>query len=588
MNKWKAWTVLSVFVMGVVILKLFYVQIVQHNYWVAEAAAQHMAESEIVAKRGKILMMDGEEMVPVVMNEAVYTVIVDPKESKKEEVEKVLSEKAGEYVTADFETVFSSGLRYYIVARNVPIKVALEIRAEVMAGVWFKEETKRVYIEGTTASQLIGFVNSEGKGQYGVEGALDAVLAGKNGLLKSIVDVNNVELSIGDENIEVAAEDGKDVVLTVDRNVQIEVEKILAKAVSETPATNAAAVVLNPNTGEVMAMASVPNYNASEYYKVADAREFTNYVTEVPYEPASVCKSFVFSAGINEGVMTPETRYLNTGYTVVDEFSIKNASPNFSLGWMSLQKGLAYSFNTSSIQVLCLLGGDPNCAGAGGNSFLNEKGREKMYEYYHDRFGLGEVTGIELYEARGAVPGPYEYEAANNLTYANMTFGQGLNLTMIQVAAAFSSIINGGKYYTPTIVKGYIDSAGNYEAKTSEFVPVRETISEESSNIMREMLFQAREEYHDFYGFNREGYYLGGKTGTGQVIIRRSDGTWGYSDADGETIASYVGFGGRNGEKPAFVVMVKLWGEGQHIDGTRNAQPVFGEIAYFLESYLKI
>ena len=558
---------------AVIAVRLFVIQILEHEKWQRLADEQHTMQNTILAKRGEIYMMDGDEAVPIVMNETVYTVLVDPMMADEPRVREVVDKYASDYKVAEWGDVFSNKeMRYYIVAKEVPRDVAEKIKAEDPTGVWFQEGVRRVYPEGELASGALGFVNAEGKGQYGVEGSLNDELSGTNGLLKTVKDVNNIPLTIGDENVRVPAQDGKDLVLTIDRNVQSNVERLVKESMDEYGAAHAAALVMDPNNGKILAMVNLPNYNPAEYSSVADASAFINYTLEDPYEPASVCKTFTFSAAIEEGKMTPETTYVNNGYTVVDGWEIANAEKG-QLGTITMQTALNYSLNTGSMQALMWLGGN--------DSEITQAGREKLYEYYHDRFGFGEVTGIELIESEGLIVGPNTGYGLNS-RYANMTFGQNLDLTMIQVASAFSAVINGGKYYTPTMVAGEMVD-GELEA-AAEKDPVRTVISESTSTTMRQMLWGTRSARR-LTGTDRSGYYVGGKTGTAQVI---RDGEYVMD----ETGATYIGYGGAGTSaetaEPEYVVMVRIWEEGKTFEGQLHALPMFDKISNYMQEYLRI
>lgn len=558
--------------LGLIIVQLFVIQIVQHDEWTAKATDQQTLLETIVAERGKIYMMDDGEPVAVVLNQAVYTVIIDPQITDKEELKKVLDEHAKQYVTADIDKVYEiEGLRYSIVAKNVPREVVQKLRESDVA-LWFQENVRRVYPEGELASSLLGFMNVDGIGQYGVEGALNARLAGTNGLLKTISDVNDVALSIGDDNVRIPAVDGENIVLSIDRGLQRDVEDALVSAVENTAATNAAAIVMDPVTGEVLAMANVPTYNPAKYDQVSDWTAYLNYTTEVPYEPGSICKTFSFAAAMNDGAMTPDSTYFNEGYIVIDGARINNATLTSNVyGNISMRTVLTYSLNTGSIQALKWLGGDSNN--------INEAGRQKLYDYY-DNFGFGKVTGIEIAEAEGLIHGPNEGYAPD-LTYANMTFGQGMNTTMIQVATAFSAMVNGGYMITPTVVKGTIVN-GELVPEQIAKEEIRQVISEDVSADLRVMLHDTRSIY---YKQDNPGYYLGGKTGTSQVYLEE---TGAYSEADGETIATYIGFGGIEGELPKYVIVVKMWGEGQHMNGATDAKTLFDDVSDVTIDNLKI
>ena len=561
--------------LGIIAVRLFFIQIIEHDAWVAKADEQHTLLETIVAKRGEIYMMDEGEPVAVALNQTTYQIIIDPTVTNKDDIKRALETYAKDYIAVNLDEVYSTeGLRYSIVAKNVPRDAANQIAEKNIAAVWFQKNNQRVYPEGEMASGLLGFVNADGLGQYGIEGSLNNLLSGKDGMLKATADVNKVALSIGNDNIKIPAEDGKNVVLSVDRGLQKGIEEVTAKTLSSSAATNAAAIVMDPTTGEVLAMANLPNYDPADYGDVKDASAYMNYTTEVPYEPASVCKNFAFSAAINEGVMTPETTYFNEGYVIIDGWKINNAEQRSSIyGTINMQTALNWSLNTGSIYALKLLGGNPNA--------INQQGREKLYDYYYNKFRLGQPTGIELIEADGYIPDPNEGWGRDSV-YANMTFGQNLNITMIQTITAFSAIINGGYYRTPTIVKGTLENGELIEQSRPNKVE-DQILSDSTSTTMREMLISNRNSKR-LKGIDRAGYAIGGKSGTAQVI---KDGA--YDDTMSETVGSYIGFvGSSKAELPKYVIMVKIWGEGHQIDGVTDAGSLFDNLSNYLIDYYKL
>ena len=558
---------------AIIAVRLFFIQIVEHDAWVAKANEQHTLLETIVAERGEIYMMDGDEPVAVVLNQTVYSIIIDPSITNQEQITEALNKYAKDNITADLDQVFSvEGLRYYIVARNVSHTNANKIAEEGIAGVWFQESNQRVYPEGEMASGLLGFVNSDGIGQYGVEGSLNEMLSGTDGLLKTVSDVNNVALSIGDDNVKIPAEDGENVVLSVDRGLERGVEEIVASAIENTPATNASVLIMDANANEVLAMANLPNYDPSNYGYVKDASAYINYVTEVPYEPASICKNFAFSAAINEGKMDASTTYFNSHYVVIDGWQIWNAETRSSLyGEISMKDAFYWSLNTGSIQALRLLGDDPDN--------ITQQGRERLYDYYYNKFRLGQATGIELIEAIGYIPDPNEGYGRDS-TYANMTFGQNLSITMLQTATAFSAVINGGYYRTPSIVKGTLEDGALVESNHENSIE-EQILTSETSAIMRDMLVNNRN-YKVRQGIDRSGYTIGGKSGTAQVVV---DGE--YDNSMSNLIGSYIGFAGPSGEMPQYIIMTKMWGEGAALSGG-EAGDLFDDISNFVIDYLKI
>ncbi len=559
-------------VMAVIVARLFFIQILQHDYWIERAAAQHTLQYTLRAERGEIYMLDGDEPVAVAMNATVYTVIVDPMMASRDEIQSKMTEILGDKRIAEWDDVFADkSRRYYIVGKNVERKAAEKVAEAEFDGVWLQANTKRVYPEGNLAGTLLGFVNAEGVGQYGIEGALNEQLTGKDGLLKTVKDVNNVALSIGDDNVKVPAEDGDDVVLTIDRNLQYGVEKIINEQIKQLGYKNISALVMNPNNGEILAMANVPGYDPGDFGNVESAADYVNHVVEDPYEPASVCKTFAFATGMEYGVMTANSTFNNENVTYVDNWPIKNSTQKTELlGVVDMQTALNWSLNTGSTQVLRWLGGS--------ETEINALGRERLYEYYYDHFGLGKATGVELYESVGLVYGPHADIYGIDSTYANMTFGQNMQVTMLQVAAAFSSVINGGEFYTPTVVKGKLEN-GEITGITPRKA-VRRTVTQETSAAMREMLYNTRRSWRT-NGLDAAGYYVGGKTGTAQVI---KDGEYSFD----ETVATYIGFGGTEGELPAYVIMVRVWEDGKTAGGEAQALPVFNVLKTYVQDYLKI
>ncbi len=541
------------FLFAVILVRLFFMQVIEHDAWMAKADAKHTLLETIVAERGEIYMMDDNEAVPVALNQTTYQIVIDPGITDQEKITEALNKYAADYITADLEEVYQvEGSRYAVVARNVPQRVADSIAEEGLAAVWFKNVNKRVYPEEEMASGMLGFVNADGMGQYGVEGSLNSMLAGKDGMLKTTADVNKVALSIGNDNVKTPAVDGKDVVLSVDRGLQRGIEELASQAIENTAATNASVLVMDPNTGEVLTMANLPNYDPANFGNVKDVSAYMNYVTESPYEPASICKNFAFSAAINEGKMTPETRYNNQGFEMVDGWKINNAEQRSSLlGSITMKSALYWSLNTGSIYALKLLGGN--------TAEINQAGREKLYDYYYNKFRLGQATGIELIEEVGFIPDPTEGWGRDSV-YANMTFGQNLGITMMQTATAFSAVVNGGTYRTPTVVKGTLENGEIVPLERAEVVEDK-ILSDETSEMMREMLINNRN-YKVTGGIDKPGYDVGGKSGTAQVVVNGS-----YDDTMSTLIGSYIGFVAQKNEMPKYVIMVRMWGEGQYLDG---------------------
>lgn len=565
---------------------LFFIQIVEHDKHVRDANAMRVKQYELLAKRGEVYFMDGAENVsPAIMNERTWTVFVDPNYIityggtngvlKKEKVQEKLTEILGDSLTMGWDKVWADEKNMYVeIAKNVDYSTVSKIKEANLRGVGRKETSRRVYPNGMLGAQLLGFTNAEGVGS-GVEGALNTRLSGKNGMLKTVTDVNEIPLSVGDENIEIAAQNGENIVLTIDENIQREAEKVIKKAVVNHKGgiSAASALVMEPTTGKIWAMANYPTYDPGVYWKEKDPNVYVNRVTETPYEPASVCKPFTYAAAINEGKLNPDATYLNTGKTEVGDRIMNNAFGTATRnGVITFRKALDYSLNTGSIEVLRKMGDGTN---------ITKSARVTLYNYLHDSFGFGQKTGVELYEATGNIISPNDPSGEGNaVRYANMTFGQGMNLTMLQVAAGFSSLINGGNYFTPTVIAGTYE---NGELKPVEQkAAIRKTISSSTSTEMRKMLREVRSENGG--SGDLPGYNVGMKTGTAETINPKTGQYW-----SGKTNAGALGYGGSNeeGALPSYVIMIRLDGE-TLLWGSQDAVPVFTELSNYMLRYLRI
>lgn len=554
--------------MALFVARLFYLQIIMHDSYVAQAAAEQVKPLTIPAKRGLVYAMDGDQPVQLVMNQTVYTIFADPTTvSDPAKVKDVVRRVAGGNLRPDLDKLLSrKDTRYQILGTKLTRQQAEMIKTEKLAGVGFQEVSQRVYPEGSLASQTLGFVNSEGKGQYGIEEALNARLTGRDGLLKSVTDVSGVPLTIGNQNVNKPAKNGDNIALTIDRNIQAYTEKALKAGLDRSHAQSGSVIVMDPQTGKVMAMANLPTYNPAEYTKVTDAAAFNNEVVTTPYEPGSDIKTFTMAAGLDKGVIQPDTTYNNTDYIKVEDRVISNATKGHT-GNITMQTGLNYSLNTSVVTVARLLGD--------GNT-ITDSARRTLYEYFHNRFAFGKLTGIEVAgEQPGIIISPEEQEG-NAVRYSNMTFGQGMDLTMIQVATAFGALVNGGTYYQPTVIAGTVDASGNLTPAAPKGKRTG-VISAETSDKIHTMIHEAR---NAFYGGNdRKGFDIGGKTGTSQTL---KNGKY----VDNETIGTYLGYGGDT--KPRYVIMVEVSGKGMNLQGNKDAMPIFTDISNWMIDYLKL
>lgn len=560
--------IICVSIMVVFVIRLFYLQIIDHDRYVSLANQEQLKRLVIPAARGEIYAMDGTTPVKMVLNETVYTVFVDPKVvTKPNEIIETIKSVAGGNARDDLkELIDQKDKRYVIVATKVTRKQAELMKKKYLKGLGFQATSQRVYPEAQLAAQTLGFVNAEGKGQYGVEGYLNDRLTGKDGLLQSVTDVSNVPLTIGRHNINQPAKNGDNIVLTIDRNIQSYTEKALADGLARTHATNGSAIVMDPQTGRILAMANLPTYQPAEFTKVTDAEAFNNGVVTRPYEAGSVFKTFTVTTGLDTGVIQPSSTYVNTDSIKVDDRTIVNAARGHT-GTITIQDALNYSLNTGMVTIAQRLGD---------GSQITKGARDTIYRYYHDKFGLGELTGVEVSgESAGRVISPDE-DGGNAVQYATMVFGQGLDVTMVQVAAGFSAMVNGGTYYSPTVIGGVMD---NGTLKPAPVKPARAgIITKDTSTKLRQMTHEAR---LLFPPGDRPGYYIGGKTGTSQTLD--ANGNYRFD----QTIGTYLGYGGGE-DTTKYVIMVQVSGKDMNLEGNIHAKPIFTDISNWMLDYMKL
>ena len=568
-----------VVIIGLVLVgRMFYLQVIKSSHYNALAVAEHQKKFTIPATRGTLYFRDGEDVVPAVLNTSTYTLFGDPKivtnvdlvaqrlsatlQLDKQKTKQLLSDKSSSYE---------------VLAKRLSKEQVDELfkNKKDLLGLNVTPIPQRVYPEGQLGAQALGFVNDEGQGQYGIESALNGKLAGQEGQLKAITDVNGVPLSLDDAtNVAKAPKNGENMVLTIDRNIQAKAEEALANGLKRANATKGSVVVIDPNTGAIKAMANLPTYDPAQYFDVGDDayQRFQNRVVSSAYEAGSVMKTLTMATGLNEGVITKDSTFQNKGSIKVGDATIKNVEQDVN-GTRSMTDVLKFSLNTGVVHILSQLGGGS----------INAQARESFYNYYTQKYGFGSTTGVEQSgEVEGTIFGPNS-EQGNNVRYSNMAFGQGLNVTMIQTVSAFSSVINGGNYFQPHLVEGTLTDSE--EVNTESPTPKRTAVvNPETSETVRTMIRTALNESSAVASFVRPGYNVGGKTGTSQTI----DGATGKYTED-RTIGSYLGFGGD--EAPRYVIMVRVddpnIGAGSYA-GSAAAAPIFGDISNWLLDYYNI
>jgi stage V sporulation protein D (sporulation-specific penicillin-binding protein) len=549
-------------------LRLFYVQIIRHEHYRAAALSDQLKQYEVPASRGVIRAHEGDVTMPLVLNQTLYTVYADPSFIKKPEkaaddLARILGGNSSDYISK----LTKAKSRYVIIDKKVSKDKKNQLLALKNPGIGAQQQEYRTYPQGSMAAQVLGFVNSEGKGTYGLEQALNADLAGTPGELKAITDINGVPLAANTDNISKAAVPGKDVTLTLDVALQKQVEDIVKEAKDKTQAQAVSAVVMDPNTGAVKSMANYPSYDPANYGDVTDASLFTNPAVSHPIEVGSTMKGLTTAAALDQGAISPTQTYYDPASFLVNGYRITNIEEDGGAGTRSIADILNLSLNTGVTWELMQMGGGQ----------INAKARNAWHDYMTAHYLFGQKTGIEQgYEASGYVPSPKENGAGINLTYANTAFGQAMTATTLQMAGALSSAVNGGTYYQPHLVESTTDADGKAIKKK---VPVLKdhVVSAKTSSELIPLMENVVQKHTFAPKFDQVKYSVGGKTGTAQI----AKPTGGYEPNDYN--GTYVGFVG--GNEPQYVIAVFVIrpkvSAGAYA-GTAAAQPVFGKIAHVL------
>lgn len=548
---------------------------------------QQYGSRTIPFKRGDIVDRNGTK---IATSERIYNVILDMKVmlSKEEYIEptiQVLEDCFG-IAEEDVRTLVDENPtgRYNILKKGVDYATAqkfnkIESDSEKypnVKGIWLEEDYVRKYPYNTLASDVIGFTVDGNVGSNGIEASYNSILNGTDGREYGYQDE-----STSFEQTVKEPENGQTVMSTIDLQVQSIVEKHILEFNEEHKnqaregegSLDTAVIVMNPQNGEILAEASYPNYDLNnprdltKYYTeeqieaMSDEEKldtlnslWNNFCVSDTYEPGSTFKPFVISAGLETGVLTGEESYTCGGALHVGDHDI-HCSNRDGHGAQTLKRALENSCNVALMQI--------------GESIGAEE-----FTRYQELFGFGEMTGIDLPGEASTEGLLYEAENMDAASLATNAFGQNFNVTMTQLAASFCSLVNGGNYYEPHVVKQIQDENGNV-TETKDPVLVRKTISKETSDIIKDYMYGVVEE-----GTGKsaavEGYAIGGKTGTAEKLPRRN----------GKYLVSFIGYAPQeNPQVVVYVVVNEPNAQGQANSGfaTELASKIMGEIFPYLE-----
>ena len=392
------WYAAVIFVIGMIIIRLFYLQIIRHDYYQRAALSDQLKQYTIAPDRGIIEAHQGNDIVPLVLNQKLYTLYADPTLVKDAPGSAAKLTAITQSPNDNYTTLMQiKGSRYQVLASRLSVQQKNQITALKLPGVGLQAQDYRTYPQGSLAAQLLGFVDNSGAGRYGLEQEFNGQLVGTPGILKAITDVNGVPLAASRDNVRINPKPGDNLVLTIDTAMQRQLELILKQGLDKVSSKSGSAIIMDPNTGAIKAIANFPTYDPSKFYQVKDLSAFNDAVVSAPLEVGSIMKTLTVSTGLNQGVITPDTTYHDPGSVTVDGSTIKNVLtiPNDPT---SIKDVLKFSLNTGAVHVLKELGGGTD---------INQKGRDTLYDYFTNHFQLGKLTGVEQpTEAPGTIASP--------------------------------------------------------------------------------------------------------------------------------------------------------------------------------------
>lgn len=498
--------------------RLTYIMIFRGEYYSERATSLHERERSIKAPRGRIYDRNGNVLAD---NKAVCSVSVI--HSQIEDEDEVIDLLTG-YIDkdpAEIEKKVRKNSSRELIASNVDKETGQKIKAAALPGVKVDEDYKRNYPYDTLASKVLGFTGGDNQGILGLEVKYDDYLTGENGSINAVTDAKGIELVSYSES-RTDPVPGKDLVTTLDINIQRYVTQAAYKVLEEKKANRVCAITMNPKTGEIYAMADVPEYNLNDPFTLVNETSalpaisqmdelnnmWRNYLISDTYEPGSTAKIITLTAALEKGAVSRSDSFYCPGYRLVEDRRIR-CSKTTGHGSQTLEQALMNSCNPAFMDI------------------GERAGVDAMYEYY-GKLGLFSQSGIDLPGEANSIM--HAKENVGPVELATMSFGQSFQVTPIQFVSAIAAVINGGYRITPHIGMEIVDSENGY-IQALEFESGEQAISAETSKEMRSMLESV---VADGSGKNGgiEGYRIGGKTATSEKLPR----------GNGRYISSYVGF----------------------------------------------
>lgn len=543
---------LSILIVSMLSYRLFNISFINPEIQAYRKEENAREYRSILARRGKIF--DRNSITLAESNEA-FSLYANPRVLKDPEVfANIISPIIG-MSENEIVNIIKENKNYYFCYIKRKLSKSQKDNIETLrppkGDYGFEEDEKREYPKMDTASSVIGYVGMDNKGLTGLEYTLNDILAGQEGT-KIVYHSFQGDNIPGSSLIYEDAKDGKSVALTIDSDLQGVIETILDKHIYNWNAAGGVAIVMNPKTGEILAMASKPTYDLNNWEKYANNPKYINRATSMNYEPGSIFKPFVAACALEEGFMTPLTLHECTGSIEVAGKIIRCMIPHGKN--QNLSDILRNSCNVSFVKIGLQL-------------------KDLLYKY-GKKFNFGERLPVELYgQEKGILLPPKDWSAT---TPATMSFGQGVSVTPLQLISGYAAIANNGVMMTPMIIKEIIDAKGNIIEKREPKI-LKKVISEETSKELRIALKNVVEDKNGITQARIPGLSIAGKTGTANKVE-------GGFYAPGKYICSFIGF--YPAENPEFVILVSIdepnpsLGE---VYGSTVAAPIFREIVNWLK-----
>ncbi len=532
-----------------IIVKLFFLQILS-PFKVSQDL--YLRSQKLHPERGKIF---DRNLTPLALNQNSYLVYLEPKKiTDKLKLTRFLSDKL-EMPEASLEAKIDETKDWIAIVSGIDENKKKEIAGLNISGIGFEQQMKRFYPEASLSAHLLGFVGKdklgEDTGYFGVEGFYNQDLNGLPGLLESERDLNGHPIFIGVQN-KVDPENGRDLVLTIDKTVQEIAKKRLLEGIEKYKAKQGCVIIADPNTMAILSLVCLPDYDVDKYYQFSEDY-FKNPTVSDLYEPGSIFKPLIMAAAIEEKKIKPQDTYQEDGPVTIGEYKIKTWDDKYE-GKISMTRILEKSSNVGMV-------------------YVGEKlGKDKIYQYL-EKYGLGEPTGIDLQGENSSYIKPESNWYP--IDFSTVTFGQGIAITPMQMLRAFASLINGGNLMKPYVVDKILSQKEEIKIRPKL---EKKVISDFTSEIIKKMLTSTVENAEAKWD-RPQGYKIGGKTGTAQVPIQ------GHYDPS-KTNASFIGFAPV--DKPKFIALV-IYKEPQTSPwGSETAAPTFFEIAKDLIVYYGI